>query len=160
MEIFEIHITGEEAILEAANKLGVKNITIDLLAPDRKHHRTEYMTSDVKRFANYDSCKEYVDKLVKQLGVHIIRVKIESPYYAHYKDQSCYIESHFDTENNEYPISRNQNKTTCLSTDRCYEKDSYDAFREKYEGKVVELCLFDSYVEEDFDWFAFYPRMS
>jgi hypothetical protein len=163
MEIFEIHITGDSKINEVATRLGVKNIVIDLVKPDFSYHRTEHMTSDVKKFDDYQTCKQYVDNLVHKLveeGVNVVRVKIESPYYPHYKTMSCYMESHFNSKDNKHPLSRNQNKTSYLATDRTYNKAEYETFREKYKEVDVELCLYDSDLLEDADWFALYPRMS
>lgn len=159
METFEIHITADHAILEVGTKLGVKTISIDLLQPGGGYHRTEYMTSAVRKFDSYATCKKWVDWLVERLkeqNVHPYRVKIESPYYPHYKDQSCYIESHFAAEDDKYPVSRNCKKTERLATDRVYDKRKYDDFRKKYEGVDVELCLYDTNPLEDFDWFKLY----
>jgi hypothetical protein len=36
MEIFEIHITGDERIIEAATQLNLKTIVIALLKPDNR----------------------------------------------------------------------------------------------------------------------------
>lgn len=153
LELFEIHITGSPQIVEA---IPIKTIIIDLLRPDKSVLRTEYMTSAVARFENYEGCKAHVDELVgflKEKDVDIYRVKIECPYYAHYERQSCYIESHFPTEQADYPISRNQRKTSILGTDRTYIQTEYDAFRKKWEGQDIELCLYDTNVFEDKDWF-------
>ena len=49
MEIFEIHITGDESIIQASARLGVRSIVIDLLHPDQTHYRTEYMTSNIRK---------------------------------------------------------------------------------------------------------------
>lgn len=154
MEIFEIHITGDKHIIQICKYLNLKAIVVDLLDKDLKTIRTEYMTSIVRKFDNYDQCKKYVDDLVEVLQfqeqANIIRVKIESPYYDHYVGQSKYMETHFVSNDNKLPLSRNQNKTTLLATDRVYNISQYDDFMSKYQD--IELCLFDSYVEEDFDW--------
>jgi hypothetical protein len=161
MEIFEIHITGDKSIISASKILGVKSIVIDLLKPDNNFYRTEFMTSDVKKFDSYDSCLKYVDDLSSKLlaaHVRINRVKIESPYYEHYRDLSCYIESHFPAKGSEFPVSRNHSKMEyLLATDRRYKKEDYDNFREQYKDHDIELCLMDSNIEEDFDWFFMYP---
>ena len=117
------------------------------------------MTSQIFRFETYGECKSYVDGIVqklKDLGVEIIRVKIESPDYDHYRAQSCYMESHFEGADCIYPMSRNVRKTTILQTDREYDKENYDVFHKKYENVELELCLFDTFVEEDLDWFSLY----
>lgn len=159
METFEIHITGDHAILDAGTKLGVKTISIDLLAPGGRYYRTEYMTSEVRKFDSFKTCKAWVDGLVEQLkkaNVAIFRVKVESPFYPHYEDESYYIESHFLAEDDKLPVSRNRRKTDRLATDRVYDKRKYANFRKKYEGVDVELCLYDTNPLEDFDWFNLY----
>lgn len=159
METFEIHITGDESIIEVSKTLDLKTIEVWLLHPNKSRFRKECMTSIVKKFENYDSCKEWVDGLELQLrhkGVSIFRVKIESPYYNHYEAQSCYIESHFDASSSLFPISQNARKTTFLATDRRYCHDLYQDFLNQYKNTVVELCLYDSDVEEDRDWFNLY----
>jgi hypothetical protein len=47
MEIFEIHITGSHGINQELDSLGIKNIIVDLLTPEHKLIRTEYMSSFV-----------------------------------------------------------------------------------------------------------------
>lgn len=155
METFEIHITGGQDIITLAKKLSLKTIVIELLNPDKSRFRTEYMTSHVAKFDNYQTCKDYVDDAAQKLG-SVVRTKIESPYYKHYVNQSVYIESHFDAIDSKYPISKNQNKDSLLATDREYRKENYEDFRRRYKGVVVELCLFDSNVNEDLDWFKLY----
>lgn len=153
METFEIHITGDESIMQRGLQLGLKTIAVELLRPDRTVLRTEYMTSHVQKFENYEACKAEVDKWVGQLkdmGTDIIRVKIESPYYAHYVLESLYMESHFKTEDNKYPLSRNVKKDYCLGTARVYNNDYYSEFMTKWDE--IELCLYDSDYLEDADW--------
>lgn len=159
MEVFEVHITGDESILEVGKRLGVKTIAIDLLRKDRSVLRSEFMTSEIMKCPDYETCKKQVRELVAKLEearVPIVRVKIESPYYEHYVDQSLYMESHFETIDDFSPISRNRNKTKFLSTEREYIHERYDEFREVYADKELELCLYDSDVYEDKDWFDLY----
>lgn len=161
MEIFEIHITGDESILENGKKLSLKTISVDLLDPNKNVIRTEHMTSQVLKFENFKDCKSSVENMVlklKQLNTKIIRVKIESCYYEHYVDISKYIESHFITENCQYPISRNVRKTEILGTDREYNKSNYDKFVQKWNKEIVELCLYDSFIEEDSDWLGLWQK--
>ena len=159
MEIFEIHITGDKSILSAATELGLKTITIDLLTPRKEKMRQEFMTSQIEKKENYQQCREYVKQLVESLkakNVQIIRVKIESPDYAHYRAQSLYMESHFEALDSAFPMSQNVRKSTILATDREYSQAKYDDFHERYADKELELCLYDSFVEEDKDWFDLY----
>lgn len=156
MEVFEIHITGDKSILTNSK---LKTISVDLLKPDKSLLRTEYMTSHVMKCHDFSECKTKVLHVIEELkaaGTKVLRAKIECPYYAHYKDISLYIESHFEALNDKFPISKNQRKETFLATDRKYKKEEYDKFRHDYRFEVVELCLFDSYVEEDSDWFDLY----
>lgn len=172
MEIFEIHITGDEKIIEVGNKLNVKTIVLDLVKPDKSYLRTEYMTSCVHHCENYNECKKFVDNLVNQLvdeGVQIARVKIECPFYPQYKDQSLYFEVHYQARCNLYPLSQNCGKDYYLCTAREYDKDKYDSLWQKHGGIfllgppphwTMELCLYDTNVKEDKDWFDLYERSS
>jgi len=158
METFEIHITGSKGINEQLDRLGIKNIIIDLLKPNYRVLRTEFMSSFVSKHTNLDECKKYVDSILANLSCEIIRVKIETPYYEHYKDQCLYLESHFRPFNLEYPISRNIKSFKDLETDRTYNKSQYEAFRKKWKRADVEMCLYDTFVAEDKDWFDLYQK--
>jgi hypothetical protein len=158
MEVFEIHVTGDESIHENTD---LKTIAVDLLRPDGSVLRTEHMTSHVGKFPSYIDCKLFVDKLARDLeskGTKIVRVKIETPYYEHYVSKSLYLESHFEDKNFEFPTSRNQRKSTLLATERAYEYDNYEELRASRDE--VELCLYDSWVNEDKDWFDAYECRS
>jgi hypothetical protein len=156
LDMFEIHITGDESIMEVGPQLGMKTIAIDLLKPNKELLRTEYMTSDVKKLSNFALCKSHVFWVVEQFesfGVKIHRVKIECPFYDHYLHSGRYIESHFPTTDIVYPISRNQKKTTISATAREYDQTQFTAFAKKWVDVTVEICLYDSNVEGDKDWF-------
>lgn len=159
LELFEIHITGDKSIVDTCKDLNLKTIEVDLLYPNKSVLRREYMTSIVQKFKDYESCRFYVDSTVITLmnaGVHVVRTKIECPFYKHYVEQSLYIESHFESKNNLYPISKNAKKDSYLATDRRYNKACYSDFCNLYQNCVVELCLYDPYIEEDADWFELY----
>ncbi len=159
MEIFEIHITGTKAINEEFDKLGIKNIVVDLLTPTQSLLRTEYMSSFIYKEENFESCKEMVNDLLSKLKSEIIRVKIECPFYEHYVKQSLYMESHFEPFNNELPISVNARSGKHMATDRTYNQDEYPSFLKRYEGMAeLELCLLDTFVDEDKDWFDLYSE--
>lgn len=149
-EIFEIHITGEKSEID---KLGMKTISVELLKPDFSVLRTEYMTSQALKFSNFDACFEYVNSLG-----NFKRIKIECPVYEHYIDKSLYLESHFYTKKPYFPLSRNINKEELMGTDRVYCREEYSKFMNMWHGEILELCLFDSFVEEDFDWFNLYKE--
>lgn len=162
IETFEIHITGDELILKAAKPL--KTIQVNLLKPDKSLLRTEYMTSHVQHMASgYEGCKKYVDDIVdyleNQQGLNLIRVKIVSPYYRHYVPQSLYIESHFESDAFHLPTSQNPKHAMPVATAREYDKKYYEDFVEHYKKTIpatVELCLYDTDVNEDKDWFDLY----
>lgn len=158
METFEIHITGSYGINAELDRLGIKNIVIDLLKPNKRVLRTEYMSSFISKHTNLAECRKYVDSILPNLSSDIIRVKIESPYYEHYKEQSLYMESHFKPFNDEYPISRNARSGKELATDRTYYEKDYPAFIDKWKHEDVEMCLVDTFVEEDEDWFNLYLK--
>jgi hypothetical protein len=160
MKAFEIHITGARGINDEFDNLGIKNIVVDLLRPDKTILRTEYMCSMRKHFDSYESCKVFVDTLVEKLNSKVVRVKIESMFYPEYVDKSIYIESHWKTnEISKYPMSRNAKSNKILFTDRTYVKENYQLFITTYKNVKdveIELCLYDDYIREDFDWFKLY----
>jgi hypothetical protein len=159
MRTFEIHITGEESINSELDDMKIKNIIIKLLRPDKTHFRTEYMSSFISKFKTYEECKTYVDDLVSKLKSKIIRVKIECPIYHDYILRSVYVESHFVPNEKyvgSYPMSQNQKSGKIMCTDREYDKTKYNSFIDKWKNEDVELCLYDDYIREDFDWFKLY----
>lgn len=158
MKTFEVHITGEKGINEELDALEIKNIIVELLNPDETLLRTEYMSSFIIKCENYQNCFEHVRLLKSQLKSKIIRTKIECPVYDDYIDQSIYVESHFKPLDNIYPLSRNQKSGKLLGTDREYDKTKYSEFIEMWKHEDRELCLYDSFVEEDFDWFEKYKK--
>lgn len=162
MEVFEVHITGDENIIEVCKNNGYKSISVDLLKPNQSILRTEYMTSMILKHNNYKECKIAVDNcvnIIKNNKVNVIRVKIESPFYEHYIDQSLYMESHFEATNDKYPMSRNKRKTTILATEREYDKKLYNQFINRWkDSKELELCLYDTWIDEDKDWFELYEN--
>jgi hypothetical protein len=159
MKLFEIHITGEKSILSEFELLGIKTIVIDLLYPDKTILRTEYMSSFILKKESIGECINYVVDLLSKIKTKIIRVKIESPFYDEYKDLSLYMESHFiPGDDVSYPVSQNQKSGKYMGTDREYNKSNYQDFIDKWIGNnnEIELCLYDSFKEEDFDWFEKY----
>jgi len=161
---FEIHITGDSSILYHADKLGIKTISVKLLAPDMSEMVIEDMTSYVLKSNKYEHVLEMVLNTVLKLtqaGVHISRVKIECPYLQEYIPQSIYLESHWQIEgiptDRQFPISQNIRKLNkYMATDRTYHRDNYVAFKEKYKDVVTELCLFDTNIGGDLAWFEAY----
>lgn len=160
MKTFEIHITGaDESINKELDSLGIKNIVVELLHPDKTVLRTEYMSSFISKHETADDCMEMVRTLTQiVMYSKIIRVKIESPVYDEYIEKSLYMESHFIPKSDDatYPLSRNARSGKIMGTDREYDISKYGEFMEKWKGEDLELCLVDSFVEEDADWFALY----
>lgn len=185
MKTFEIHITGEEGINAEFDKLGFKNIVIDLLKPDLTKLRTEYMSSFVKEFETYGQCLNFIYGyktkgsitqqdigkpivetqylgLLDVLKSKVIRVKVEVPYLLEYRkeyrDKALYIESHYIPDNNKKPLSRNVGSGKIIATDRAYWGDDWNKFYidNRIGQREIEMCLHDSFVEEDKDWFDCY----
>lgn len=161
MEIFEIHITGEEKIITILNDFNYKTLHAELRNKNNETIGAEYMSSFKQEFLNYETCKKFVDDLVDYLltqNIEIYRVKIECPYfYNHYKEMAIYVESHFPTTelNNHYPFVYNVNSKKYVSTDRIYLKSEYNDFIEKWKQEPkseIEYCLFDDNIRHDEEW--------
>jgi hypothetical protein len=43
-----------------------------------------------------------------------------------------------------------------MVTDREYDKQNYFEFRQKWGHEDIELCLYDTFITEDKDWFSLY----
>lgn len=165
MEKFEIHITGTENIISVLKLLEVKSLHAEMRNPDNETVGVEYMSSFIKEFEDYESCKKWVESFTLLLecdNVEIFRVKIECPYfYSHYREQSIYIESHFPTTNfnKEYPFVYNVNSKKYVSTDRVYFKSEYDDFINKWENvhhSEIEFCLYDDNIRHDEEWINYF----
>lgn len=166
MENFEIHITGDYKILAELEKLNIKSITVGLLKPNGDIIREEYMSSTIQQFTNVDDCIQWVNGLTAILqskGVHIIRKKIEcQPSYYHYINRTIYMEAHWKIdkikENTIFPISENMRSGKLMATYRIYDKDNFNQMKKLDVETEIELCLMDTYVSEDFDWFDLYQK--
>lgn len=164
MKKFEIHITGNYKIISVLKLLNLKSLIVELLNPTGEIFRTEYMSSFIKEYSDYTLCLKETMKLVeylKQAGVNVIRVKIETPFYPEYVNMSQYIEAHFKPFKGvyDYPISRNKNSGKLMATAREYLVENYAKFRNKWADVELELCVFDSFISEDHDWFLLYKRV-
>jgi len=173
--LFEIHMTAaDDSIHEAADDLKIKTIAVNLLRPDLSILRTEHMTSHAQDFSDFDECKKFVNDLAfkfRNRGIEMVRTKIETPFSSSVACNSVYIESHWKQiiSGNYFghrcsPLSQNQNKLGSdkyLATDRLYDRKYFDLFNDAYKNNAtVELCLYDSFVEEDADWFNLYDQGS
>lgn len=165
--IFEIHITGSMNIHEVCETLGVKTIAVELLKPNCELLYIEDMTSFIFKGSEIDMY-EKVLSLVGDLSrnnVSISRIKVETPYVGceHLIEKSKYMETHFkcgelynSDERFVLPTSRNTKKATFLATDRTYDQSKYFKFYQKYKNNELELCIFDSNVNQDKEWFDLY----
>lgn len=162
---FEIHITCEDPLFVEDVTISLRKIAVDLLRPDLTKLRTEYMTSHREEFDSFVKCKDAVDSYVERIknDYEVIRVKIECPFHKELINQSLYIESHFDInqtirlDENVFPLSRSRHKTEIMGTSRQYNKPYFHYFYDRWKPfGIVELCLFDSFVYEDLDWFDLY----
>lgn len=175
-EIFEIHITGDASIHRACKEIYgddiINTITVDLLKPNGSLLRSEHMTSQVLRCKDFYECMKDVGNIVKELdlaGTDIKRAKIECPAkseYWKYFGLVHYIEAHYNPDilkcSSLSPISQKVGKDTKLATDRTYDRNRFIDFINIYTNTKIkldlELCLFDSNVNEDKDWFDEYLR--
>lgn len=68
------------------------------------------------------------------------------------------MESHFTPRpgQTKYPISQNFKSGRLMATDREYDKQKYFEFRQKWDHEDIELCLYDTFITEDKDWFNLY----
>lgn len=67
MEKFEIHITGTPIIIDVLKELKIKSLHAEMRNPQNKTVGIEYMSSFIKEFENYESCKKWVDKFSNEL---------------------------------------------------------------------------------------------
>lgn len=155
-ETFELHITGAKRIHEAAKKLGIKTIEIELLNQKGEALATEHMTSHVFKSENLEEARYETLAIFQNLAsCNLTRVKLECPYYPHYVKESKYLEAHW-TDKEKYfgPMSRNVKSNKVLFTNRIFDKTKFGDFVEKYKDVEVELCLFDTNINQDNKWFA------
>lgn len=153
---FEIHITGDENILKELEKLNLKGIIVDLFDNKKKYMKSEYMSSIRVKFATVEEVKTFVADLVSKLNCKIYRVKIETVPFKEFEKESIYLESHFVSDKFEYPTSKNRRKEFYLATDRTFDKNKYEEFKEHYKNVELELCIMDTNFKMDSDWFNLY----
>jgi hypothetical protein len=159
MEAYQICITGSENIIEALKSVQQKGISINLVTPEMKSIRTEYISSIISNFETYGECKLWTDSFIDNLSsmdVDIIRVKINAQYKKSDEDKSLYLEVCFPPRNEDLPMLYNSDLALMFAVDRVYDKSIYDYFTKKYADYDMEMCLYDSFVENDYDWFSYY----
>lgn len=181
--IFEVHITGGESILKGCASLGIKAISVDLLRPDRSVIRAEHMTSHVIKidtsaigapaWASLEEAElaiNFADSLAARLATYsaVVRTKVECPVSENLLHIAKYVECHFSESLELYglcfadypiPLARNQRKQYAVATAREYDRTKFSQFIndcKQLPKAEVELCVYDTFVEEDADWFKEY----
>ena len=86
----------------------------------------------------------------------VYRIKIETPFYFDFIEESVYIESHFNSDEFKLPTSRNISKNYNLATLRSYDKSNYEKFIEENKNSETELCIWDTNPLRDKKWFDLY----
>ena len=163
MELFEIHITGDDTIHETAKQFGHKTIQVALLRPDQSLIRIEHMTSMRVHYRSYQECLSYVGFYQNDYR-GFTRFKIECPaFYTHYLSSGqyrpLYVESHFPAEDLNSPISRNVRSGKLLGTNREYNPEKFEEFlKNQPEGSEKEICLFDTNIGQDQDWLDYWRK--
>jgi hypothetical protein len=156
---FEVHITGEPSIIEEFDKLGIKSIKVELISPENKVMQVEHMSSFVVNYDNIIDFSFYLQDLIYTIKSKIIRIKVEIPgFHREFDQQALYIESHFNPINSIYPISQNLNSGKLLGTAREVNKDKFNLFRSIWRDKEIELCIYDTNINFDLEWFKSYKK--
>ncbi len=158
-------MTGDRGIHYACKNCGIKTIEIDSLNPVGRVLKTEHMTSLAGQYNNMFECMTMVitlENVLKKLGVQLTRTKIECPatpdYFDKYINTVKYVESHFNMMGVAavYPTSVNKAKVSeRMGIDRLHKPTLSEliAFKKKWYGSIVELCLYDTNPDADNEWF-------
>lgn len=155
MRTFEVHITGEEAILEEFKFLGIKTLEVELLDREERVVGKEYMCSLVLKAENLPECKQMVATILTQIKSEVFRIKIETPFYLDYLLDAVYVEVHFPKVDTVHPFVRNVSSNKFVSTKREYNVHKFLQLRNEfinYPKAEFELCLYDSNVNFDNHW--------
>lgn len=167
MEKFEIHVTGSPDIIDVLADLGYKSLHAEMRNPVNENIGVEYMSSFVREFEDFESCRTWTTifaAALSTLGVNVVRVKIECPYtYEHYRDKAIYVEAHFPTDrsNPTYPFVYNVRSKKLVSTDRVSDRELFDESVERWKSvgiTEIELCLYDDNVEHDSEWIKSFEK--
>lgn len=161
-EVFEVHITSTSPHIHHLCKAnGIKSIEVELLTPQGDVLRTEHMTSHIFKCKNLTEGIMCVSGLIGMLSpLEIIRVKVECPPYPKYRHHAIYAETHFKDDTFSFATSRNKRSGKLLATDRTTDRQSFDTFLQSNMamGHEVELCLLDTFVDEDKDWLSLWGQ--
>lgn len=160
----EIHITGDEKLLDYCQRFNIKCLTIENLGPGSQVLSREYITSINKKFEEAQDAYWYMIGLcedMKRKAVKTIRGKIETPFYPEtsYTD-AIYLECHYSgfcvNHSFYHPQSRKIPDTQpYMKTVRCYDKSKFEEFVTVWKGVAeIEACVFDSSpILHDKKWF-------
>lgn len=169
MKTFEIHITVNDNVAQFHNVcefiLGIKTIQIESLDRFSNPVDVQHMTSIIKNFTDKQTAIDFatdLSKLLNKLDFNVIRTKVESPIYDEYLYDALYVESHFESNQFIFPTSRNVKKSTLLATHREYDINAYQYFIDFHSKRnhELELCLYDSNINLDTEWFNCYGTIT
>lgn len=161
----EIHITGDEKLLDYCQRFNIKCLTIENLGPGSQVLSREYITSINKKFEESQDAYWYMIGLcedMKRKTIKTIRGKVEVDYAAIANLPILYLECHFncgqlgDSDNLYLPLSRKvPQDSPYMKTARCYKAKNFAKFIETYRDiDNIEACVFDSSpVLHDKKWF-------
>ena len=112
----------------------------------------KYISEETKAIIIKESDKENAFSPDK-LKAYILELNIKFPHivYAQAVIESGHFKSNiFKTNSNLFGMKE--------ATARTYEKTHYEAFKKEWENEDVEMCLVDTFVNEDKDWFDLYQK--
>ncbi len=160
----EIHITGDEKLLDYCQRFNIKCLTIENLGPGSQVLSREYITSINKKFEFIMDARYYLVGVCRDMelyGIKVARVKIETPFYPETSyANAIYLECHYSgfcvNHNFYHPQSRKiPDNQPYMKTARCYDKSKFEEFVTAWKGVAdIEACVFDSSpVLHDKKWF-------
>jgi hypothetical protein len=159
--LYEFHITAYESSIQELSKNDIPIIGIEALAPSGYAVQLDWMTSYTDFFYSQESAINYIGVLLKKINfTPIYRVKVETPYdNSLIMEEFKYIETHLNSLDNNLPKSRNIITNKIISTDRTYNFKEFHSFAERYNTSKVELCVMDTNIYHDHNWFMFYDSI-
>lgn len=169
MKTFEIHITvnldDASMFKNICDLADIKCIEIESLDMYGQNVDIQHMTSIIKKFVDKKEAIEFAKSLSYKFckcGISVHRTKVESPIYEEYLNDALYVETHFESDQFVFPTSRNIKKNTLLATHREYDKNFYQHFIDHHRKKnhELELCLYDTNINLDTNWFNYYGTIT
>lgn len=159
--LYEFHITAYESSIRELSKYDIPFIGIEALAMSGIAVQWDWMTSYSNFFPSKESAINYIGVLLEKIkNTPIYRVKVETPYESDLNfEEFRYIETHLNSVDNNLPKSKNIITNEIISTDRTYNFKEFKSFAERYRTSKVELCVMDTNVYHDHNWFRFYDSI-